>query len=248
MRTIIFLVLVIGFSFQLFSQEGKKGRAFYSRQNDFSFIDNNGVDSVKTINRNFDFNELINVSNKKFQYILEFNNYESVFEIDKKLDLDDNDLRLASMFGGNGIYYINIINKESFRQVESFGDLFLIKRDFNLFKWKLLNETKKIGDFLCYKAITTKIVENDKIFKKQVIAWYCPEYSIPFGPIGYGGLPGLIIELSIENEATYLLNKIEINPTQSNEIIKPIKGIEVTEREYNEIGKDLFKKMVKLKF
>lgn len=244
---IIILILVASFFYTGVAQEKNHGRVHYSRQSNFGFTENKAVDSNQITKTNSEIIGIMNFSNSNFQYILEFNDNESIFKLDDKLNLDTNDLRLSKMFGGNGVYYSNSKKEENFRQVDSFGDLFLINLGYNLNEWELLNETKKIGEFLCYKAITVKIVENRKIFKKQITAWYYPEISVPFGPIGYGGLPGLIIELSVENEATYSLQKLELNPKLKVVIAKPLKGNNVTENEYNEIGKKIFENLIKRK-
>jgi GLPGLI family protein len=43
-----------------------------------------------------------------------------------------------------------------------------------------------------------------------VTAWYAPDIPVRFGPIGYGGLPGLILELQNES-ATFYVTKINLN-------------------------------------
>ena len=104
------------------------------------------------------------------------------------------------------------------------------------------NETKKIGKYLCYKATTIKTVESIKTFKKVVTAWYCPELPYSFGPIAYAGLPGLILELNIEKGATFTVKNIELSKSKTFEIKKPKKGKQVTEKQYNDIGRDMYNK------
>lgn len=66
--------------------------------------------------------------------------------------------------------------------------------------WVLTNETKLIDNYLCYKATNVKKVVNDvKTFSHPVTAWYCPKIPYRYGPIGYGNLPGLILELQVRN-------------------------------------------------
>ncbi|MCZ8089197.1 GLPGLI family protein [Flavobacterium sp.] len=66
--------------------------------------------------------------------------------------------------------------------------------------WILTSETKQIDNYLCYKATNTYTVVNIKgTFKFPVIAWYCPKLPYSFGPLGYGNLPGLILELQVRN-------------------------------------------------
>jgi GLPGLI family protein len=65
------------------------------------------------------------------------------------------------------------------------------------YNWTLTTETKKIGSYNCYKATAEKTIKNKIIV--PITAWYCPEIAYQFGPNGYGSLPGLIVELQIDN-------------------------------------------------
>ena len=65
------------------------------------------------------------------------------------------------------------------------------------YNWNLTTETKKIGNYSCYKAITNKKTKNNNSI--PIIAWYSPEIAYQFGPNGYGNLPGLIVELQIDS-------------------------------------------------
>ena len=65
------------------------------------------------------------------------------------------------------------------------------------FEWKILDEFKNFGNLKCQKATTC--------FKG--IAWYAESIPIYFGPMKFGQLPGLIIEISDDK------NKILISAT-----------------------------------
>lgn len=81
--------------------------------------------------------------------------------------------------------------------------------------WTLRNETKMISGFLCYKATNIYRVVNDlnpddiKVFNHPVTAWYCPKLPYRHGPLGYGNLPGLILELQVRN-VVYGVTKIDL--------------------------------------
>lgn len=79
--------------------------------------------------------------------------------------------------------------------------------------WNMHQESKYIGKHLCFKATNTQVVENGngKVFNHPVVAWYCPEIPMQFGPNGYGNLPGLIIELQVRN-VVYGVSHIDFNP------------------------------------
>jgi GLPGLI family protein len=100
--------------------------------------------------------------------------------------------------------------------------------------WKLENETKYIDTYLCYKATSEEIVVNgDKTFRHAIIAWYCPAIPFSYGPKGFVGLPGLILELQVRN-ITWGATKIELS-NEDKIIEKPTKGKLITEDEYKKM-------------
>ncbi len=100
--------------------------------------------------------------------------------------------------------------------------------------WKLENETKLIDNYLCYKATSEEIVVTPKrTFKHAIIAWYCPAIPFSYGPKGFNGLPGLILELQVRN-ITWGAKKIELS-NEEKSIEKPTKGKLITEDEYKKM-------------
>lgn len=83
--------------------------------------------------------------------------------------------------------------------------------------WVFVNETKIIDGYICFKA-TKEIFYKRTNVKSNNIAWYTPDIPVPYGPAGYGGLPGLILQLEIGTKVTYLVSKVILNPTKKVEI------------------------------
>lgn len=97
--------------------------------------------------------------------------------------------------------------------------------------WELTNEHKEIDGKLCYKANGyNQVVFKEKTFKHSVVAWYCPQLPYNTGPMGYGGLPGMILEIRIRN-ATFIAEKIEFNTEDEIDVefFKKHKKIELEE-------------------
>src|SRR5690606_17876979 len=116
-----------------------------------------------------------------------------------------------TMIGNDKKYYTNLKEGVSYKQVDAYGETFLIKDSINSLKWKFTKETKKINSFICYKATTSYIVTNKLgTFKKDVVAWYSPNIPYNYGPKNFGGLPGLIIELE-DDKFIYVLEKIKFS-------------------------------------
>ena len=66
--------------------------------------------------------------------------------------------------------------------------------------WNLTKDFKDIDGYKCYKATNVyKVTNSVGVFNHEVIAWYCPEIPYSYGPLGYGNLPGLILQLQVRN-------------------------------------------------
>ena len=171
-------------------------------------------------------------------YTLKFNSKESTFICEGLINMDDGPKKriIIGAGRGNGVYYTNIEDDYRLNQKEAFGALFLVSSRISDENWTLVNESKMIGDYLCYKATTFYIVKNSKgTFNHPVEVWYTNQIPISFGPVGYGGLPGLIIELTVQ-EIQYFITKVSLSNDENVKIKTPTKGKLVTEKEFNAIG------------
>lgn len=176
---------------------------------------------------------------EEFDFFLIFNDSISIFYLEKKLFSDNTAASFALADAG----YFGRINQQPNNYItenleEDFGK-FLVTRSYQ--KWELHDETKMIGDYLCFKATTFYTITNSigKVFKHNFIAWYTPQLPYKFGPAGYGNLPGLIIELQGER-ATYGVKKIQFyNTTESKEKINipKLKNLKlITEEQLEEMA------------
>jgi len=99
-----------------------------------------------------------------------------------------------TLTGFNGEIFINRQSNQLIHKKEFAGQKFFIKK--NKIEWTLKADTLIVDKFLCYKATTSETISNSKgNHKIEIIAWYAPELSLPLGPDGYGGLPGLVMQL-----------------------------------------------------
>ncbi len=113
---------------------------------------------------------------------------------------------------------------------------FLVTGELPELAWKLTGEEGMLLDRQVMKATATM----DTL---SVEAWFAPEIPAPFGPDNYGGLPGLILMLSIDNgsklyEATSITLDTEI------EITAPNKGRSVTQEEFEKLVRERMEELV----
>jgi GLPGLI family protein len=202
-------------------------------------------------------------------YILTFDKTASIYKEDVKLDQGATGggpgMRFAMMGGGaSGKYYKNTQTKTSAKENEFSGKNFLIKDALKTYEWKMEQETKMIGNYLCFKATTIiempanagsfsfgrrnadnkeeEKEEEQKIELVPVTAWYSMDIPVSHGPGDYWGLPGLILEINAGN-TQMMCTKIVMNPKEKSDISEPKKGKVMSQKEYDVMLKEKMKEM-----
>jgi len=202
------------------------------------------------------------------KYLLIFNKGECLYEEQQALEKPEtpsSGMVISVSFSGGGKKYLNLKDKKSRVEEEIFGKEFLIVEPLEKLDWKLINETKKIGDYNCFKAeLIIPVSERQRkeyedflkkeelkpsLFKmeepkdKTITAWYAPEIPVSFGPNNYWGLPGLILEINDE-DTIILCSKVTLSNKEKSKIKVPNTGEKVTQKKFDEIEK---KKMDSMK-
>jgi len=98
-------------------------------------------------------------------YVLNFDKSASIYKEEEKLDAPGEQggrRMMMSMMGGGGTHYKNVKTKQFIVDKEFFGKEFLIKDSLAKYDWKLESESKKIGEYTCFKATAVvKVNESD---------------------------------------------------------------------------------------
>ena len=92
-------------------------------------------------------------------FVLNFDKSSSIYKEEEKLDAPGQGgggRMMASFMGGGGTYFKNVKEKQYTVDKEVFGKEFLIKDSLPNLKWVLSDESKKIGDYTCFKATAVK--------------------------------------------------------------------------------------------
>ena len=215
MKKILLLIILV--SFVSFSQDFQ-GKAFYMSKIN---VDKSWMDNMRSPTRKAYMEDMIKKNTEK-NYVLEFSSTESFYTEKEKIEIGESQGYnwMATYIGDNiGKLYKNLQDKETINETEMMGKFFLITDPI---------ETKKIGQYNCYKATYDKEVQervfsfgsqnqnqNNLITKKvEVSAWFTPEIPVSTGPSWYQGLPGLILEVN-DNNTTILCTKIIITLLKS---------------------------------
>ena len=260
---VIFLLMFASINAQDF-----QGKAFYQSKTNIEMdLSASGIpaDRIKMIQERMK-NQL------EKTYVLSFDKTASIYKEEEKLDqaggTGRGGMRMIMIGGaGTGKHYKNTQTKTSAKENELSGKNFLIKDDLITYEWKMEQETKMIGENVCFKATTViqrpkrttslrfgsgrnnnneeENNDEDKTPEMEdviVTAWYAMDIPVGHGPGDYWGLPGLILEIS-DGNTQILCTKIVMNPKEKAVIAAPTKGKVVTQEEYEVIREEKMKEM-----
>jgi GLPGLI family protein len=234
----LYCIVFCLFSNIIYSQKQLSGKIIYQYDLQEDPIGED-VKNQKVINR---FKRSLKENKDKIKYELVFNESESNYKLVKNIILENNKILNYAILltGGQEEIFVDLKEQKILKKIEIFGENFIVKSNSKK-EWALTQETKTIGNYLCYKAILKQPESLSNLKKIEILAWYCPKIPIPFGPKGYSNLPGLILELKI-GPIIYLATKIKLNQKEKMKVRKPTKGKILSEEEFDKMLKGLDKR------
>jgi GLPGLI family protein len=156
-------------------------------------------------------------STSYYQYT--FNNDRSIYKFDR---LDERTkLPWKNWITSEDNVWYSDYSSSTFSNYKSvFGEMYLMSDTLMKIEWKLSpNETREIAGFNCRKA--TGIL-FDSVY---VFAFYTDEITVPGGPMGIQGLPGMILGITIPRMFTsWVATKVQVNGVNTNVVTPPSKG------------------------
>lgn len=155
----IFIAVVGLTTFMATAQKDFQGMAVYESKTSTSEFAKN-FDGNKDMTPEMK-NQIMERMKKMFEktYVLNFDKSASIYKEEEKLDAPGQQgggRMMASFMGGGGTYFKNVKEKQYTVDKEVFGKEFLIKDSLPNLKWVLSDESKKIGDYTCFKATAVK--------------------------------------------------------------------------------------------
>ena len=136
--------------------------------------------------------------------------------------------------GDNAVLYKNYSNQKFVEQTELADKEYIIDDTIDISSWKLSDETKTVLNHVCKKA-TMKTERGS-----DVTAWYAEDIPSPVGPDTFGGLPGAILLMDINNaEMVYAATEFK-NEADSKELSEPSKGKHLTRAEFDKKLDEMF--------
>jgi GLPGLI family protein len=126
--------------------------------------------------------------------------------------------------GADALVYHNFETGKRIAERELSAKTYIVEEDINKLDWKLTEETKTVLGHRVFKAKaerysmrTVMTMENGEASRKQlpdtsrIVAWFAADIPVPAGPDFQGQLPGLILELDLNNGRT-VYTAIELSP------------------------------------
>jgi GLPGLI family protein len=175
-----------------------------------------------------------------YQSELLFNATESLYRNVEEEDDDDDS-------GGGGVVmkiqrpelllYRNFATSRKADFREFMGKNYLIEDTLAGGNWKLTGESKQVLGYNCMSATTT-----DTLRKREITAWFTDALTLSAGPQHFGQLPGLILEVDINNgEIVIAAKKVEFKKLKKGELEAPKKGEKITEAEFQKKLADMLR-------
>lgn len=270
LSTVVFICFAFAKAYTAQAQSDFKAVATYMSQTKMDIK----LDSAKTAKMNSDpmYKQIMEGLSKpnNQEYKLEFSATESSYEEVKELakpKKPSNGISISFTASGGvaSTIYKDLTAGEYTKKDQIMGKDFIITDKLPTYSWQLHNETKKIGNFTCFKA--TYLPEPDEIgevdeeenkeeektglldmavsdYDPTITAWYTPDVQVSNGPGEFHGLPGLIVEVKQDN-TIILLQSIEMNPEKELKLEKPKGGKKINQEDFDKLQKKKMEEMMK---
>jgi len=123
----------------------------------------------------------------------------------------------------------NFSENTLFDGITLLGKTYLIHDSIDRPAWKILNDMKEVAGHICMNASLT-----DTLRKQNIEVWFALDIPVSSGPDRFIGLPGMILEVDVNNGAMIMTaDKIDVKPlTTELDVPQKIKGKKINMDEY----------------
>ncbi|UFH31428.1 GLPGLI family protein [Chryseobacterium sp. C-71] len=189
----------------------------YLKSQDYHVKYVNNVSSIATVDEDLYIskNKIISVRDSVI-------NFNTVNNSNAAYNQNNNSIQISSRSVPYKVIYLKNIDNKKIEYSEYLGGKkYLIEDNLPLFDWKInFKSIKQIANYTCYEA-------KMNYRGSKIIAFFTKEIPISTGPFKFGGLPGLILEISEEgknynswkaNVVEKLKGNIDIKNDNSNHV------------------------------
>lgn len=173
---------------------------------------------------------------------LRYSGDESIYQPFKEAELTGTSASHSGMmmrFGReNRIIYKNLASDTVIDSRDFMQKQFLIRGSASSRKWKIGKKQKEILGYNCMEASFR--VDS----ATMLTAWFTPQLPASTGPVDYQGLPGLILQIDINDGQRMITAKdIRLDSVDTFIIVAPTKGKEITQTEFEKLREEKMKEM-----
>jgi GLPGLI family protein len=135
--------------------------------------------------------------------------------------------------GMNDVCFKNFNTQLAVQQKELLNKVYLIQDTLQQPPWKIETDTLSVLGHACKKAVMQG--RNNQ----TIVAWFTEDIPVPAGPEMFGGLPGMILHVNINNGEMIITALSISNKTDVKRIQPPRKGEQVSQQVYEQKMKEL---------
>jgi len=234
MRGIVILCLVMGFlsgSYATLAQDISGGTVKYQRIANLA-IEQGGewAEFKKTLPKSHITNFILYFSDQAYQFV------ENSAENEAPSDMMKKAMWFAGTWGKPQVklmkYYHHPEKKFQVRQTEFMTRLFREESELSKIKWKMATASKEILGYTCMLAET-------ELDDQKIMAWFTPDIPISAGPERYYGLPGLMLEVNVnQGQVVWIASKVDLTTPNKSFLDEPKEGRKLTAEQYQKIQDD----------
>jgi GLPGLI family protein len=112
--------------------------------------------------------------------------------------------------------------------METMGKTYLVEDSLQTYNWRILNQIKDVAGYVCMKAVT-----EDTIKKQKITVWFAQDLPVGAGPELLHGLPGVILEMDINDGVVIVeATKIELKDVSKELVAPKMKGKKIKNKDY----------------
>lgn len=120
------------------------------------------------------------------------------------------------------------------------GRTFRVTREQPSLEWQLTSEQAEHLGYMVLKATAQK----DSV--TTIDAWFTPQIPVQGGPEAYGGLPGMILVLSVnDGQIQYQATEVALGELEQGTIGPPDEGDEMSQEEFEQLVKERLAEMTR---
>jgi GLPGLI family protein len=171
-----------------------------------------------------------NDDESKQEMTLLFNGTQSYYTYPKTEELSEGGY---SWRKGEFRSYRDFENAKMTDVIEMLGKVYIIEDSLRTYNWKVMNKIKEVAGYMCMMAVTEDTIKNQKI-----TAWFADNIPVSGGPQMFDGLPGMILELDVnDGDIVTTAKEVKMRPVTAEEIAVPkkLKGKKINTAKYLEL-------------